>query len=232
MPVHWLYLCARNSASCSCRTMRCRHCTLDTPRCQTGTYSSSYWIVPETNICIIQAAALKARAEDSTSLISTTNMMICIFLLKDSVSEVLDYAEDYRNAILIKVISSNQVVLVLSYESWACLMQNWPPPPPQGNHLAWPELRAHPGLMEFTPGLASRRPERSSCVVVSTPEMEAGAYHLRLSALTATTADERVDFATSLVAKALEQALDIPWESIQVASAHPEDYLIRFTEPY
>ncbi|KAE8774522.1 hypothetical protein D1007_53079 [Hordeum vulgare] len=52
-----------------------------------GTYSSSYWIVPETNICIIQAAALKARAEDSTSLISTTNMMICIFLLKDSVSE-------------------------------------------------------------------------------------------------------------------------------------------------
>lgn len=59
-----------------------------------GTYSSSYWIVPETNICIIQAAALKARAEDSTSLISTTNMMICIFLLKDSVSEVLDYAED------------------------------------------------------------------------------------------------------------------------------------------
>ncbi|KAI5014619.1 hypothetical protein ZWY2020_056009 [Hordeum vulgare] len=29
------------------------------------------------------------------------------------------------------------------------------PPPPQESHLAWPELRAHPGLMEFTPGLAS-----------------------------------------------------------------------------
>ncbi|XP_044961213.1 uncharacterized protein LOC123412323 [Hordeum vulgare subsp. vulgare] len=62
--------------------------------------------------------------------------------------------------------------------------------------------------------------------------MEVDAYHLRRSALTATAADERVDFATSLVAKALEQALDIPWESIQVASAHPEDYLIRFAEPY
>ncbi|KAI5014618.1 hypothetical protein ZWY2020_056008 [Hordeum vulgare] len=62
--------------------------------------------------------------------------------------------------------------------------------------------------------------------------MEADAYHLCRSALTATAADARVDFATSLVAKALEQALDIPWESIQVASAHPEDYLIRFAEPY
>ncbi|KAI5011996.1 hypothetical protein ZWY2020_024130 [Hordeum vulgare] len=33
-------------------------------------------------------------------------------------------------------------------------------------------------------------------------------------------------------AKALEKALDIPRESIQVASAHPEDYLIRFSEPF
>ncbi|KAI4983852.1 hypothetical protein ZWY2020_025718 [Hordeum vulgare] len=86
--------------------------------------------------------------------------------------------------------------------------------------------------MDFTPGLASRWPECSSCVLVSTPEMEADAYHLRRSALTATVADERVNFATSLVAKELEQALDIPWESIQEASAHPEDYLFRFAEPY
>ncbi|KAI4972179.1 hypothetical protein ZWY2020_003104 [Hordeum vulgare] len=106
------------------------------------------------------------------------------------------------------------------------------PPPPRDSHLAWPELCARRALMEFTPGLASRRPEHSSCVLVSTPEMEADAYHLRRSALTATAADARVDFATSLVAKALEQALDIPWESIQLASAHPEDYLIRFAEPY
>ncbi|KAI4992225.1 hypothetical protein ZWY2020_046717 [Hordeum vulgare] len=52
------------------------------------------------------------------------------------------------------------------------------PPPPQANPAAWPALPMRPGLMEFTPGLASRRPERSSCIVVSSPEMEADAYHL------------------------------------------------------
>ncbi|KAI4997021.1 hypothetical protein ZWY2020_052363 [Hordeum vulgare] len=107
-----------------------------------------------------------------------------------------------------------------------------PPQPPQVSPAAWPALHLGSGEMELTPGLASRRPERSSCVVVSTPEMEAGAYHLHRTALTATAPDARVDLNTALVAKAREQALDIPQESIQVVSAHPEDYLIRFTEPY
>ncbi|KAI4996585.1 hypothetical protein ZWY2020_051505 [Hordeum vulgare] len=98
--------------------------------------------------------------------------------------------------------------------------------------VASPALCLSSGEMELTPGLASRRPERSSCVVLSTPKMEADAYHLRRTALTATAPDARVDLNTALVAKALEQALDIPRESIQVASAHPEDYLIHFTEPY
>ncbi|KAI4987431.1 hypothetical protein ZWY2020_020231 [Hordeum vulgare] len=106
------------------------------------------------------------------------------------------------------------------------------PPPPQVNPAAWPALPVRPGLMEFTPGLASRRPERSSCIVVSSPEMEADAYHLRRSALTATAPDARVDLNTALVAVALEKALDIPRDSIQVASVHPEDYLIRFAEPF
>ncbi|KAI4991109.1 hypothetical protein ZWY2020_039480 [Hordeum vulgare] len=107
-----------------------------------------------------------------------------------------------------------------------------PPHPPQVNPAAWPALRVRSGPMEYTPGLASRRWERSSCVVVSTPEMEADAYHLRRTVLTDAAPDARVDLNTSLVAKALEEALDIPRESIQVVYAHPEDYLIRFAEPY
>ncbi|KAI4984894.1 hypothetical protein ZWY2020_017524 [Hordeum vulgare] len=62
--------------------------------------------------------------------------------------------------------------------------------------------------------------------------MEADAYHLRRTTLTATAPDARVDLNTALVAVALEKALDIPRDSIQVASAHPEDYLIRFAEPF
>ncbi|KAI5018191.1 hypothetical protein ZWY2020_043079 [Hordeum vulgare] len=68
--------------------------------------------------------------------------------------------------------------------------------------------------------------------MVSSLEMEADAYHLRRTVLTATAPDARVDLNTSLVIVALEKALDIPRYSIQVASAHPEDYLIRFVEPF
>ncbi|KAI4973317.1 hypothetical protein ZWY2020_029025 [Hordeum vulgare] len=110
--------------------------------------------------------------------------------------------------------------------------QQHPTQPPQVNPAAWPALPVGSSEMELTPGIASCRPMRSSCIVLSTPEMEADAYHLRRTTLTATTPDARVDLNTALVAKALEQVLDIPRESIQVASAHPEDYLIRFSEPY
>ncbi|KAI4963482.1 hypothetical protein ZWY2020_014035 [Hordeum vulgare] len=114
----------------------------------------------------------------------------------------------------------------------AARKQHHPTQPPQVNPGAWPTLLVGSSVMELTPGLASRRPMRSSCIVLSTPEMEADAYHLCRTALTATAPDARVDFNTALVAKALEKALDIPRESIQVASAHPEDYLIRFSEPF
>ncbi|KAI4983729.1 hypothetical protein ZWY2020_025595 [Hordeum vulgare] len=46
-----------------------------------------------------------------------------------------------------------------------------------------------------------------------------------------TALDAVVDLNIATVAKA-PASLNIPRESIQVASAHPEDYLIRFTEPY
>ncbi|KAI4991900.1 hypothetical protein ZWY2020_040286 [Hordeum vulgare] len=107
-----------------------------------------------------------------------------------------------------------------------------PPHPSQVSPTAWPALPGRSGLMEFTPGLVSRRPERSSCIVVSSVEMEADAYHLRRTALTATAPDARVDLNTALVAVVLEKALDISRDSMQVASEHPEDYLIRFAEPF
>ncbi|KAE8801074.1 hypothetical protein D1007_23285 [Hordeum vulgare] len=51
--------------------------------------------------------------------------------------------------------------------------------------------------------------------------MEVDAYHLRRTALTATAPHPRVNLNTSLVAKALEQALDIPRESIQLEQWDP-----------
>ncbi|KAI5018752.1 hypothetical protein ZWY2020_043640 [Hordeum vulgare] len=85
--------------------------------------------------------------------------------------------------------------------------------------------------MEYVPGAPSRRPERSSCVIVSTPKMESDASHLRPTALLATGRDRRVDINSALLLKAVERDCGLPFDVIQVAAAFPEDYLFRFNEP-
>ncbi|KAI4981877.1 hypothetical protein ZWY2020_022369 [Hordeum vulgare] len=103
----------------------------------------------------------------------------------------------------------------------------------------WPLLRSAPSIvvppplsMEYVPGAASHRPERSSCVIISTPEMESDASHLRHTALLAIARDRRIDINSVLVAKAIEQECGLAIDVFQVAPAFLEDFLIRFNEPF
>ncbi|KAI5012497.1 hypothetical protein ZWY2020_024763 [Hordeum vulgare] len=86
--------------------------------------------------------------------------------------------------------------------------------------------------MEYVPGVASRRPERSSCVIISTPEMESDSSHLHCTALLAVARDRRIDINSALLAKAVEQESRLAIDIFQVAPAFPEDFLIRFNEPF
>ncbi|KAI5013551.1 hypothetical protein ZWY2020_037064 [Hordeum vulgare] len=126
-------------------------------------------------------------------------------------------------------------------------------PPPQSCFRAWPlpsqapaarplvappqprqppvASASRPVPMEYVPGAPSRRPDRSSCVIVTTPEMESDASHLRRTALLATARDRRVDINSALVLKAVERDCGLPFDVIQVVATFPEDYLIRFNEP-
>ncbi|KAI4983626.1 hypothetical protein ZWY2020_025492 [Hordeum vulgare] len=69
-----------------------------------------------------------------------------------------------------------------------------------------------PPAMEYVPGAASRRSERSSCVIISTPEMESDASHLRRTALLAVARDKRLDINSALVAKVVEKESGLPVE--------------------
>lgn len=86
--------------------------------------------------------------------------------------------------------------------------------------------------MEYIPGAALRRSECSSCVIVSTPEMESDAFNLRRTTLLAIARDKHVDINSALVAKTVERECGLAFDVIQVAPAYPEDYLIRFNEPW
>ncbi|KAI4979493.1 hypothetical protein ZWY2020_016246 [Hordeum vulgare] len=113
------------------------------------------------------------------------------------------------------------------------------PQPPTAPHSCWPQLASAtavvaptPPSMEYIPGAELRRPERSSCVINSTPEMESDASHLRRTALLAIARDRRIDINSALVAKAVEQECGLAIDVFQVAPAFPEDYLLRFNEPF
>ncbi|KAI5011587.1 hypothetical protein ZWY2020_013724 [Hordeum vulgare] len=119
------------------------------------------------------------------------------------------------------------------------LVRHASPQPPTVAHSCWHPLALAPAVvapsppsMEYVPCAALRRPKRSSYVIISTPEMESDASHLRRTALLAIARDRRIDINSALVAKAVEQECGLAIDVFQVAPAFPEDYLLRFNEPF
>ncbi|KAI5006898.1 hypothetical protein ZWY2020_042110 [Hordeum vulgare] len=86
--------------------------------------------------------------------------------------------------------------------------------------------------MKYVPGAASRRPERSSYIIISTTEMESDASHLRRTALLAIARDRRININSALVDKAIEKECGLAIHVFQIAPAFPEDFLLRFNEPF
>jgi hypothetical protein len=85
---------------------------------------------------------------------------------------------------------------------------------------------------DVEPGHPSNRPGEVYSSSLSTPAMEVAAMEMRRTHLAILVSDTRLNISTRSIAKALQERLSFPWEDIHVSASYPDDFLIRFAQPW
>ncbi|KAM0847320.1 hypothetical protein ACQ4PT_055093 [Festuca glaucescens] len=85
---------------------------------------------------------------------------------------------------------------------------------------------------EVEPGHPSNRPGEVYSSSLSTPAIEVAATEMRRTHLAVLVSDPRLNISTRSIAKALQERLDFPWEDIHVSASFPDDFLVRFAQPW
>jgi hypothetical protein len=62
--------------------------------------------------------------------------------------------------------------------------------------------------------------------------MEVAATEMRRTHLAILVSDTRLNISTRSIAKALQERLSFPWEDIHVSASYPDDFLVRFAQPW
>jgi hypothetical protein len=62
--------------------------------------------------------------------------------------------------------------------------------------------------------------------------MELAATEMRRTHLAILVSDPRLNISTRSIAKALQDELKFAWEDINVTASYPDDFLVRFSQPW
>ncbi|KAM0858268.1 hypothetical protein ACQ4PT_047934 [Festuca glaucescens] len=92
--------------------------------------------------------------------------------------------------------------------------------------------RAVRPTMAREPGHPSNRHEEVFSSSLSTPAMEMAASEMRRTHLAILLSDPRLNISTRSIAKVLQDKLEFHWEDIHVSASYPDDFLVRFAEPW